>query len=137
FDVDELPDLMRLAELLQADSSLAPATATYLATIKEHLPGEVNRAGASRAGADDRAGARGSMAGASPAPTMRQISLQSPYIVGAGLAPALSSAPSIPPAPALLPTTPSISPAPALSSAPSIPPAPALLPTAPSIPPAP
>jgi uncharacterized protein len=35
FDVDELPDLLRLAELLQADSSLAPATATCLATIKE------------------------------------------------------------------------------------------------------
>ena len=35
FDVDELPDLLRLAELLQADSSLAPATATCLATLKE------------------------------------------------------------------------------------------------------
>ena len=35
FDVDELPDLLHLAELLQADSSLAPMTATCLATIKE------------------------------------------------------------------------------------------------------
>ena len=34
-DVDELPDLLRLAELLQADRSLAPATATCLATLKE------------------------------------------------------------------------------------------------------
>jgi rSAM/selenodomain-associated transferase 1 len=34
-DVDELPDLLQLAELLQVDSSLAPATATCLATIKE------------------------------------------------------------------------------------------------------
>ncbi len=31
FDVDELPDLLRLAELLQEDSSLAPVTAAYLA----------------------------------------------------------------------------------------------------------
>jgi rSAM/selenodomain-associated transferase 1 len=35
FDVDELPDLLRLAQLLEADSSLAPATATCLASIKE------------------------------------------------------------------------------------------------------
>lgn len=35
FDVDELPDLLRLAKLLETDSSLAPATATCLATIKE------------------------------------------------------------------------------------------------------
>jgi len=35
FDVDELPDLLRLAKLLEADSSLAPATATCLAAIKE------------------------------------------------------------------------------------------------------
>jgi rSAM/selenodomain-associated transferase 1 len=35
FDIDELPDLLRLAQLLEADSSLAPETATYLATIKE------------------------------------------------------------------------------------------------------
>jgi rSAM/selenodomain-associated transferase 1 len=35
FDIDELPDLLRLAKLLEADSSLAPATATCLATIKE------------------------------------------------------------------------------------------------------
>ena len=35
FDVDELPDLLRLAQLLEADSSLAPATASCLATIKD------------------------------------------------------------------------------------------------------
>jgi rSAM/selenodomain-associated transferase 1 len=35
FDVDELPDLLRLAELLQANSSLAPATAACLESIKE------------------------------------------------------------------------------------------------------
>jgi rSAM/selenodomain-associated transferase 1 len=35
FDVDELSDLVRLAQLLEADSTLAPATAAHLATIKE------------------------------------------------------------------------------------------------------
>lgn len=35
FDVDELPDLLRLAQLLQADSSLAPVTAAQLANLKE------------------------------------------------------------------------------------------------------
>jgi len=35
FDVDELPDLLRLAQVLEADSTRAPATAAYLATIKE------------------------------------------------------------------------------------------------------
>ena len=35
FDIDELPDLVRLAQLLEKDSSLAPETANYLATIKE------------------------------------------------------------------------------------------------------
>ena len=35
FDIDELSDLLHLARLLEADSSLAPETATYLATIKE------------------------------------------------------------------------------------------------------
>jgi rSAM/selenodomain-associated transferase 1 len=35
FDVDELPDLLRLAQLLQANSSLAPATAAQLANLKE------------------------------------------------------------------------------------------------------
>ena len=35
FDIDELPDLLRLAQLLEADSSLAPETANHLATIKE------------------------------------------------------------------------------------------------------
>jgi uncharacterized protein len=37
FDVDELPDLTRLARLLRTDSSLAPATFTYLATLKEFV----------------------------------------------------------------------------------------------------
>lgn len=35
FDIDELSDLLRLAHLLETDSSLAPETATHLATIKE------------------------------------------------------------------------------------------------------
>jgi uncharacterized protein len=35
FDIDELPDLLRLAKLLEADNSLAPTTATCLAAIKE------------------------------------------------------------------------------------------------------
>lgn len=35
FDIDELPDLLRLTELLQADYSLAPITAAHLATMKE------------------------------------------------------------------------------------------------------
>jgi rSAM/selenodomain-associated transferase 1 len=35
FDIDELPDLERLAQLLRADASLAPATAAYMATRKE------------------------------------------------------------------------------------------------------
>jgi len=34
FDVDELPDLQRLAHLLSVDSSLAPLTAAYLLTIR-------------------------------------------------------------------------------------------------------
>ncbi len=34
FDVDELPDLLRLGRLLRADASLAPATASHLATMK-------------------------------------------------------------------------------------------------------
>jgi glycosyltransferase A (GT-A) superfamily protein (DUF2064 family) len=33
FDVDELPDLQRLARLLSGDSSLAPLTAAYLLTM--------------------------------------------------------------------------------------------------------
>lgn len=37
FDIDELPDLQRLARLLKADTSLAPATAAYLATIRNTL----------------------------------------------------------------------------------------------------
>jgi uncharacterized protein len=35
FDVDELPDLLRLAQLLTVDSSIAPATAAQLAKLKE------------------------------------------------------------------------------------------------------
>jgi rSAM/selenodomain-associated transferase 1 len=35
FDIDEYSDLLRLAQVLQADGSLAPATAAYLATMKE------------------------------------------------------------------------------------------------------
>lgn len=36
FDIDELSDLARLAQLLRADASLAPATAALLATMKEY-----------------------------------------------------------------------------------------------------
>jgi uncharacterized protein len=35
FDVDELPDLERLADVLHTNAALAPATAALLATIKE------------------------------------------------------------------------------------------------------
>ncbi len=35
FDIDEYTDLLRLARVLQVDGSLAPATAAYLATMKE------------------------------------------------------------------------------------------------------
>ncbi len=34
FDIDELPDLLRLARLLEEDRTLAPATAAYLATMR-------------------------------------------------------------------------------------------------------
>ena len=37
FDVDEWPDLVRLARLLQADSSLAPVTFAFLTTMKEFV----------------------------------------------------------------------------------------------------
>jgi len=37
FDIDELPDLLRLAQLLESDSSLAPATAGYLTSIREFV----------------------------------------------------------------------------------------------------
>lgn len=37
FDVDEWPDLVRLARLLRADSSLAPVTFARLATMKEFV----------------------------------------------------------------------------------------------------
>src|SRR5207245_9161807 len=57
---------------------ISEASASYQATIKEHQKVGVSRAGAS------------------PAPTIRRSSLQSPYIVGAGLAPALSPAPALP-----------------------------------------
>ena len=35
--IDELPDLVRLAQLLLADSSLATATVAHLATMKEFV----------------------------------------------------------------------------------------------------
>ncbi len=34
FDVDELPDLLRLAQLLETDSQLAPATAAYITSTR-------------------------------------------------------------------------------------------------------
>lgn len=34
YDIDELPDLVRLSELLAVESSYAPATAAYLATMR-------------------------------------------------------------------------------------------------------
>ena len=37
FDIDELPDLMRLAHMLELEPALAPTTATYLATLKEFV----------------------------------------------------------------------------------------------------
>ena len=37
FDVDELADLQRLAQQLQADPTLAPVTAAYLATVRNVL----------------------------------------------------------------------------------------------------
>jgi rSAM/selenodomain-associated transferase 1 len=37
FDIDELPDLLRLIKLLEADRTLAPITAAHLASIR-HLP---------------------------------------------------------------------------------------------------
>lgn len=37
FDIDEWPDLVRLAQLLETDSSLAPETATHLTTLKEFV----------------------------------------------------------------------------------------------------
>ncbi|GAC1568781.1 MAG: TIGR04282 family arsenosugar biosynthesis glycosyltransferase [Ktedonobacteraceae bacterium] len=37
FDIDELPDLERLAQLLRADCSLAPVTAAHLLTMKEFV----------------------------------------------------------------------------------------------------
>lgn len=36
-DVDELPDLQRLARLLQEDATLAPVTAAHLATLRENI----------------------------------------------------------------------------------------------------
>jgi glycosyltransferase A (GT-A) superfamily protein (DUF2064 family) len=37
FDVDELPDLQRLATLLEQDRTLAPATAAYLDSIRSFI----------------------------------------------------------------------------------------------------
>ena len=37
FDIDELPDLARLARLLSTNAALAPATAAHLATTKEFV----------------------------------------------------------------------------------------------------
>ena len=37
FDIDELPELERLAQLLRTNASLAPATAAHLATMKEFV----------------------------------------------------------------------------------------------------
>jgi rSAM/selenodomain-associated transferase 1 len=37
FDVDELPDLLRLANLLQVDRELAPETAAHLVSIEERV----------------------------------------------------------------------------------------------------
>lgn len=37
FDIDELSDMQRLAQLLTVDASQAPATAAHLATMKESL----------------------------------------------------------------------------------------------------
>lgn len=34
FDIDELPDLVRLAQLLETDSQLAPATAAYITSTR-------------------------------------------------------------------------------------------------------
>src|SRR6266487_4917915 len=34
FDIDEIPDLLRLAQLLETNSTLAPATAAHLASIR-------------------------------------------------------------------------------------------------------
>lgn len=34
FDIDELPDLLRLARLLEVDNTLAPVTAAHLATLR-------------------------------------------------------------------------------------------------------
>jgi rSAM/selenodomain-associated transferase 1 len=42
FDVDELPDLMRLAEMLQHDATLAPVTAAYLQTMRSFHDNSTN-----------------------------------------------------------------------------------------------
>ncbi len=42
FDVDELPDLMRLAELLKHDATLAPITAAYLETMRSFHDNSIN-----------------------------------------------------------------------------------------------
>ncbi len=43
FDVDELPDLLRLTQLLETDSQLAPATATYITSTRSLHDHNVHR----------------------------------------------------------------------------------------------
>ncbi len=43
FDVDELPDLVRLAELLRIDHTLAPITAAYLETMRSIHDNHANK----------------------------------------------------------------------------------------------
>ena len=43
FDIDELPDLLRLAQLLEADRALAPVTAAYLATRRSLYDNHIYR----------------------------------------------------------------------------------------------
>lgn len=43
FDVDELPDLLRLARLLETDSQLAPATAAHLASTRSIYDNNIHR----------------------------------------------------------------------------------------------
>lgn len=43
FDVDELPDLLRLAQLLETDSLLAPATAAYISSTRSFYDHNIHR----------------------------------------------------------------------------------------------
>jgi len=43
FDIDELPDLLRLVQLLEADRTLAPVTAAYLATRRSLYDNYIRR----------------------------------------------------------------------------------------------